>query len=37
MTSLEVQGRRDEAALVRQEYQQAWRLSTELMTIDALR
>jgi hypothetical protein len=37
MASLEAQGRKDEAALVRQEYQTAWRLATGPMTVEALR
>jgi tetratricopeptide (TPR) repeat protein len=37
MTSLEAQKRSDEAALVRQEYQNAWRLAAGPMTLDALR
>jgi len=37
MTSLEAQGRKDEAALVRQEYENAWRLAPSPMTVDALR
>jgi tetratricopeptide (TPR) repeat protein len=37
MTSLEAQKRSDEAALVRQEYQNAWRLAESPMTVEALK
>ena len=37
MASLDAQGRKDEGALVRQEFQSAWRLSTDQMTVDALK
>jgi hypothetical protein len=37
MTSLEAQGRKDEAALVRQEYESAWRLAESPMTLEALK
>jgi tetratricopeptide (TPR) repeat protein len=37
MTSLDAQGRKDEAALVRQEYKDAWRLAQSPMTVEFLR
>ena len=37
MSSLVAQNRSDEAVLVRQEYQNAWRLAEAPMTLDALR
>jgi tetratricopeptide (TPR) repeat protein len=37
MTSLDMQKRSDEAALVRQEYLTAWRLAAEPVTVEALR
>jgi hypothetical protein len=37
LTSLSMQGRDAEAAVVRREFEQAWRLSTSPLTVDALR